>query len=134
MSLKKTVETLAAMTAKINRLSDEALAMVTAVEEYLTEIGAGSQASWEHPTEKYVLRWGKHAGRFRVLVCSLGPQPEPVKAWGDCSRYLRLKMFVGVPALLVAIRQEIQTLYEVAHGEVQQTMKALERIMAPVED
>lgn len=106
--------------------------MVNAVENYLREIGASSAVTWEHPTEPYRLRWGRVGGKPRIAVEST--ENDFLKAWGDCSRYLRLKMFVGVPILLTEIRAEIESLYQESFEAVSKTMKELEKIMTPIED
>ncbi|MCY2928761.1 MAG: hypothetical protein NTV86_04565 [Planctomycetota bacterium] len=132
--LKHSIEALRAISPKLNKATDQAAALVQAVEKFLTEecsigVSAWVDVCWRDETDDPTVteddRWGRQiwmgydrcGGRFRIVVRSALIHPDgqcldgeddedKTVPWFEAPRDLKLETFAKLPVLLGAIAEQ----------------------------
>lgn len=125
---------LSEMLERLNKVTDIANDAVNDIEAKLEGIGVSSDVEWrsaELSFPPHILRWKRHgsSGRHRFVVKCAESDDDSFKAWGDCSREIRLNMFVGIPILYKKILQDIKNTYHEKFDKTMKTIKELQSIL-----
>jgi hypothetical protein len=115
-SLADRIATLRNLSPRLNATTDEAAAIVTAIETMLTDefhLGVSAAVEFEDDDD-FSLCYGRFDGRFRFYIEETDGDSVSSVAWQNASRENKLRAFEVLPALLDLLVDEAEVLMECA--------------------
>lgn len=122
-NLRSQIAHLRSVSPQLNRVTDQAARLVSAVENFLNDECQFSIPAYvimsrtDHPDgsdDQVRLEYARLEGKFKLLVSEVSTDPggesyvQSKTAWSACPRDMKLWSIEHIPALLVAIEKRIE--------------------------
>jgi hypothetical protein len=147
LDLRSSLDSLAKLSKKLNKITDDANETVRLVEQFLEEcsLGLGASARWVDTgppdsgptTSSTYLRYApwpeQDSRKFRILVQEVAADHKVTftKPWSECDRDTKLLMLHALPALLDDIVKQAQAKVEFGGSHAKAIVDAVQGVITP---